>query len=191
MVQAGVSLHQVAHYINQGLPGTSAALTASTFAFSQIISVLIWAALARRVPVRFLLSMAAFVVAAAAIGTSASASVATSLIASASVGLGGLLRPESFREDTRLRDVGADRRTGRRTSVSWVHVRCHWLVSNAFTSVRWRSVVGWCASLVCYTAETSRIKARSDRSKLLKVFDEPVLRYPGKCPSISPLDMTL
>ena len=88
MVQAGVSLHQVAHYINQGLPGASAALTASTFAFSQIISALIWAALARRVPVRFLLSTAAFVVAAAAIGTSASASVATSLIASASVGLG-------------------------------------------------------------------------------------------------------
>ena len=29
MVQAGVSLHQVAHYINQGLPGPSAALTAS------------------------------------------------------------------------------------------------------------------------------------------------------------------
>ena len=88
MVQAGVSLHQVAHYINQGLPGASAALTASTFAFSQIISGLIWAALARRVSVRFLLSTAAFVVAAAAIGTSASASVATGLIASASGGRG-------------------------------------------------------------------------------------------------------
>ena len=88
MVQAGVSLHQVAHYINQGLTGTTAAVTASTFAFSQIICSLIWAALARRVPVRFLLSTAAFVVAASAIATSASASVATSLIASASVGLG-------------------------------------------------------------------------------------------------------
>ena len=88
MVQAGVSLHQVAHYINQGLTGTTAALTASTFAFSQIICSLIWAALARRVPVRFLLSTAAFVVAASAIATSASASVVTSLIASASVGLG-------------------------------------------------------------------------------------------------------
>ena len=88
MVQAGVSLHQVAHYINQGLPGPSAALTASTFAFSQIVSAMFWAALGRRVPVRFLLLAAAFVVAAAALGTSVSASLPTALLAAASVGFG-------------------------------------------------------------------------------------------------------
>ncbi len=88
MVQAGISLHQVAHYINQGLSESSAAFTASTFAFSQIFGSFFWAALARRVPVRFLLSAAAFVMAAAALGTSASASLPTGLAAAAGVGLG-------------------------------------------------------------------------------------------------------
>jgi sugar phosphate permease len=88
MVQAGVSLHQVAHYINQGLPGPSAALTASTFAFSQIFGAMFWAALGRRFPVRFLLSAAAFVVAVAAFGTSLSETLPTALIAAATVGLG-------------------------------------------------------------------------------------------------------
>jgi len=88
MVQAGVSLHQVAHYINQGLPGPSAALTASTFAFSQIFGAMFWAALGRRFPVRFLLSAAAFVVAVAAFGTSLGETLPTALIAAATVGLG-------------------------------------------------------------------------------------------------------
>ena len=88
MVQAGVSLHQVAHYINQGLPGPSAALAASTFAASQIFSAMFWAALGRRVPVRFLLSAAAIVVAVAAFGTSISASLPTELVSAATVGFG-------------------------------------------------------------------------------------------------------
>ena len=88
MVQAGVSLHQVAHYIEQGLPSSSAALTASIFAFSQIISGLFWAVLGRRIPVRFLLSAAAFATAAGSIGTFASASLPTALVAAAGVGFG-------------------------------------------------------------------------------------------------------
>ena len=88
MVQAGVSLHQVAHYISQGLAGPSAALTASTFAFSQIFGSVFWSVLGRRVPVRFLLSAAAFVVAAAVLGTTASSSLATALLAAATVGFG-------------------------------------------------------------------------------------------------------
>ena len=88
MVQAGVSLHQVAHYINQGLAGPSAALTASTFAFSQIFSGVFWAALGRRVPVRILLSAAAFVLATAVLGTSVSATLPTALMAAAGVGFG-------------------------------------------------------------------------------------------------------
>ena len=88
MVQAGVSLHQVPHYINQGLPGTSAALTASTFAFSQIFGGVFWSALGRRIPVRFLLSAAVIVVAAATIATSVSASLPTALMAAVGVGFG-------------------------------------------------------------------------------------------------------
>ena len=88
MVQAGVSLHQVAHYINQGLAGPSAALTASTFALSQIFSSVFWAAMGRRVPVRFLLSAAAFVLATAVLGTSVSATLPTALMAAAGVGFG-------------------------------------------------------------------------------------------------------
>ena len=88
MVQAGVSLHQVAHYIGQGLSGPSAALTASTFAFSQIFGSVFWSALGRRAPVRFLLAAAAFVVAVAVLGTSVSSSLPTALLAAATVGFG-------------------------------------------------------------------------------------------------------
>ena len=88
MVQAGVSLHQVPHYINQGLPGPSAALTASIFAFAQIFGSIFWATLGRRVQVRFLLAAAAFVVAAAALATSASATLPTALTSAAAVGVG-------------------------------------------------------------------------------------------------------
>ena len=93
MVQAGVSLHQVAHYISQGLAGPSVALTASAFAFSQIFGSVFWSALSRRTPVRILLSAAAFVVAVAVLGTSVSGSLPTALLASATVGfgVGGLL----------------------------------------------------------------------------------------------------
>ena len=88
MVQAGISLHQVAHYINQGLSASSAALTASTFAVSQIFGSFFWAAWCRRVQVRFLLSAAAFVLAMAAFATSASASLPTALASAAGFGIG-------------------------------------------------------------------------------------------------------
>jgi len=88
MVQGGLSLHQVAHYINQGLPGPTAALAASTFAFSQIFSAMFWAALGRRVPVRFLLSATAAIVAVAAFGTSVSATLPAELVSAATVGFG-------------------------------------------------------------------------------------------------------
>jgi len=88
MVQGGLSLHQVAHYINQGLPGPTAALAASTFAFSQIFSAMFWAALGRRIPVRFLLSATAAIVAVAAFGTSVSATLPAELVSAATVGFG-------------------------------------------------------------------------------------------------------
>jgi sugar phosphate permease len=87
-VHAGISLHQVAHYIDQGLTGPSAALTASAFAFSQILSGMFLAVVGRRVPVRFLLSAAAFVMAVAAFGSSMSSSLPPALISAATIGVG-------------------------------------------------------------------------------------------------------
>jgi OFA family oxalate/formate antiporter-like MFS transporter len=88
MVQAGVSLHQVAHFINQGLPGPAAALTASVFAFSQVLGGVLWSILARQVPLRFLLSLAGFTVAIGAVGTGASASLSGGIPAATALGVG-------------------------------------------------------------------------------------------------------
>ncbi len=76
MVQAGVSLHQVPHFINQGLSGPLAALTASVFAISQTLGAITWAVLANRIPVRFLLCLAAFTAAAGTIGIVSSSTLA-------------------------------------------------------------------------------------------------------------------
>lgn len=92
MVQAGVSLHQAPHYLDQGLSSSEAAGTVSAFAFSQVPGGLIWASLARRIPVRFLLAMSGVCVGLGALGTLYSDSLATGL-ASATVlggGVGGL-----------------------------------------------------------------------------------------------------
>ena len=75
VVQAGVSLHQVPHYIGQGVPTHLAALTASTFAFGQVPGGLFWSALARRVPLRILMSAAAATMTVGAIGTGFSSSL--------------------------------------------------------------------------------------------------------------------
>lgn len=75
IVQAGVSLHQVAHFINQGVPGPAAALTASIFAIAQTIGVIMWATLARRIPLRFLLSAAGFMAATGTIGIASSSTM--------------------------------------------------------------------------------------------------------------------
>ena len=88
MVQAGVSLHQVPHYINQGLPGALAAITAGVYAFSQVPAGIIWAWLSRRFPVRVLLAVAAFVVGLGSIATAASATLTSALAAATVLGLG-------------------------------------------------------------------------------------------------------
>jgi MFS family permease len=75
VIQAGVSLHQVAHFINQGVPGPVAALTASTFAIAQTIGVIIWVRLTRRVLLRVLLSAAGFMAALGTIGIAASSTL--------------------------------------------------------------------------------------------------------------------
>ena len=88
MVQAGVSLHQVSHYINQGIDPHFAAMSASTFALAQMPASLFWAALARRMPIRYLMTAAAFVVALAAGGTVVSARALPEIISAAGVGFG-------------------------------------------------------------------------------------------------------
>ena len=88
MVQAGVSLHQVSHYINQGIDPRFAALSASTFALAQMPASLFWAALARRMPIRYLMTGASFVVTLAAAGTMISNQLLPELISAAGVGFG-------------------------------------------------------------------------------------------------------
>ena len=88
MVQAGVSLHQVSHYINLGIDPRFAAMSASTFALAQMPASVFWAALARRMPIRFLMMAAAFVVALAAAGTVESDRVLPEIVSAAGVGFG-------------------------------------------------------------------------------------------------------
>ena len=92
VVQAGVSLHQVPHYIDQGVPTHLAALTASTFAFGQVPGGLLWSMLARRIPLRILLSIAAAIMCVGAIGTGHSTSLSTGMPMGflLGVGVGGI-----------------------------------------------------------------------------------------------------
>ena len=87
VVQAGVSLHQVAHFINQGISGPVAALTASTFAIAQTMGVILWATLARRLPLRFLLSAAGFMAAIGTIGIAASSTLISGAPAAFALGM--------------------------------------------------------------------------------------------------------
>ena len=88
MVQAGLSLHQVSHYIHQGIDPRLAALSASTFALAQMPASICWAALARRIPIRYLMTFSSFVVAVAAIGTVMSDWLLPEIVSAAGVGFG-------------------------------------------------------------------------------------------------------
>jgi len=89
MVQAGVSLHQVSHFINQGLEPSLAALTAGSFAFCQMLGGLLWSSLAsRRVPIRILLAASAFCVSGGALGVQASSTLTWGLPAASILGAG-------------------------------------------------------------------------------------------------------
>lgn len=89
MVQAGVSLHQVSHFINQGLDPSLAALTAGSFAFCQMLGGFIWSSLASRgVPIRYLLAGSAFFVSGGALGVQVSSTLAWGLPAASILGSG-------------------------------------------------------------------------------------------------------
>jgi MFS family permease len=88
MAQGGVSLHQVGHYIRQGLPGPSAAIMASVFALAQVPGGLLWSAITRRVPVRFVLAISGVCVALGAMGTALSSTLAWGMLSAAVIGSG-------------------------------------------------------------------------------------------------------
>ncbi len=88
MAQAGLSLHQVSHYISQGIDPRFAAISASTFALAQMPAGLFWAALARRLPIRYLMMASSLVVALAALGTVMSDWVLPEIISAAGIGFG-------------------------------------------------------------------------------------------------------
>jgi MFS transporter, OFA family, oxalate/formate antiporter len=92
MVQAGVSLHQVGHYIRQGLPGPAAAIMASVFALAQVPGGLLWSAITRRIPVRFVLAISGLCVALGATGTALSSTLAWGILSAGVIGggVGGL-----------------------------------------------------------------------------------------------------
>ena len=92
MVQAGVSLHQVSHFINQGLGGSAAAFSAGTFAFCQVLGGLLWSGLTTKVPIRVLLALSALCLSIGAAGIEASSTLAWGLPAAVilGVGVGGL-----------------------------------------------------------------------------------------------------
>ena len=88
MVQAGVSLHQAAHYIQQGLSSSEAAITVSIFALMQVPGGLFWSGLTHKVPIRYLLALSGFSVGAAALGTTVNNSLTEGLLSAGTLGFG-------------------------------------------------------------------------------------------------------
>jgi MFS family permease len=88
MAQAGVSLHQVSHYLHQGLSGPAAALMASLFAGAQVPSGLLWAPLTRYLPVRMVLALAGLTVALGAAGTACATTLVGGVMATMTLGSG-------------------------------------------------------------------------------------------------------
>ena len=68
MAQAGVSLHQTAHYVDAGVSHGQAALVATSFALGQIPGGMVWSLIGRRMPVRLMLAVSALWVAGGVFG---------------------------------------------------------------------------------------------------------------------------
>jgi sugar phosphate permease len=88
MVQAGVSLHQVSHYVHQGLARPAAAVMASVFAFAQVPAGLLWSMLTRSLSVRVLLALAGLSVALGATVTAFSSTLGSGICAATTLGIG-------------------------------------------------------------------------------------------------------
>ena len=88
MAQAGVSVHIASHYMDQGLPGSSAALTVSAFATAQIVTSYLWSRLTAWLSVRVLLAVAGLSLGIGSLAVASTSSLAAGLISAALVGNG-------------------------------------------------------------------------------------------------------
>ena len=88
IVQAGVSLHQVPHFVDQGVPASTAVWASSTFAISQVPASILWSAMAQRVPARFVMTASGLVVASGAITTAFASEIALGVAGAFILGFG-------------------------------------------------------------------------------------------------------
>ena len=88
IVQAGVSLHQVPHFVDQGVPASVAVWTASTFAISQVPASVFFSAMAQKTQARFVMTASGLVVAAGAITTAFASGIAVGVLGAFLLGFG-------------------------------------------------------------------------------------------------------
>ncbi len=88
IVQAGVSLHQVPHFVDQGVPPSVAVWTASTFAISQVPASVFFSAMAQKTQARFVMTASGLVVAAGAITTAFASEIAVGVLGAFFLGFG-------------------------------------------------------------------------------------------------------
>ncbi len=88
IVQAGVSLHQVPHFVDQGVPPSVAVWTASTFAISQVPASIFWSAASQRTAARFVMLASGLVVSCGAMTTAFANSIAVGVLGAFILGFG-------------------------------------------------------------------------------------------------------
>ena len=88
IVQAGVSLHQVPHFVDQGVPASVAVWTPSTFAISQVPASVFFSAMAQKTQARFVMTASGLVVAAGAITTAFASEIAVGVLGAFFLGFG-------------------------------------------------------------------------------------------------------
>ena len=88
IVQAGVSLHQVPHFDDQGIPDSIAVWTASTFAISQVPASILWSLIAQRAAARFVMPIAGLVVAGGATVTAFAGDIVVGILGAFILGFG-------------------------------------------------------------------------------------------------------
>ena len=88
IVQAGVSLHQVPHFVDQGVPASVAVWTPSTFAISQVPASIFFSALSQRMHARFVMTASGLTVAAGAVTTAYASEIALGVLGAFILGFG-------------------------------------------------------------------------------------------------------
>ena len=88
IVQAGVSLHQVPHFEDQGIPDSIAVWTASTFAISQVPASILWSLIAQRAAAQFVMPAAGLVVAGGAAVTAFASDIFIGILGAFILGFG-------------------------------------------------------------------------------------------------------